>query len=96
MELTNPNAVATGLAPFVALQSAWLQWNEELLKTNKFPLSGNVDQLIKTWGEAVSQVGFLNVNVANSGNPPLERKIGSSFSYGRQLGRILDVLAPLV
>ena len=96
MEQTQANAVATAIAPFVALQAASLQWYEDLLKTNKFPLSGNVDQLIKTSGEAGGQIGFLNVNVANSGKPPLKPKMGSSFSYGRQLGRILDVLAPLV
>ncbi|MFI4941190.1 MAG: hypothetical protein ACHP7O_12725, partial [Burkholderiales bacterium] len=51
---------------------------------------------IRTWGEAVAQIGLFNVNIVNSGNPEMERKISSKFSYGRQLGRMLDVLAPLV
>jgi hypothetical protein len=68
----------------------------DLLRNNQLPLSGNVDQWIRTWGEAVSQFGFFNVNVVNSGNPQAEREITANYSYGRQLGRILDMLAPLV
>jgi len=80
----------------LALQAAWLEWTTKLLRTNRMPLSGDVEQWIRTWGEAVGQVGLLNVNVAGSGNPGLERDITSTWGYGRQLGRILDVLAPLV
>jgi hypothetical protein len=82
--------------PYVALQAAWIKWAERLMEENRWPLSGNVDQWIRTWGEVVGQVGVFNVNVAGSGNPQLEKRIGSQFSYGRQLGRILDVLKPLV
>ena len=83
-------------APYVALQWAWVHWMEGLMGNNHLPLSGNVEQWIRTWGEAVSQIGLVNVNVAGSGNPQLEKRIGSQFSYGRQLGRMLDVLVPLV
>jgi hypothetical protein len=70
----------------------WLDWTRSLLKTNQLPFSGNVDQWIRTFG----QVGLLNVNIAGSGNPELEKEIASHYSYGRQLGRILAVLAPMV
>jgi hypothetical protein len=87
---------AGGALPLQAMQVAWLDWTTSLLRNNQLPLSGNVDQWIRTWGEAVSQIGLLNVNIAGSRNPGLERKITSQYSYGRQLGRMLDVLAPLV
>ena len=82
--------------PYLSLQSAWVKWAERLMDDNRWPLSGNVDQWIRTWGEAVGQVGLFNVNVAGSANPQMEKRIGSQFSYGRQLGRMLDVLKPLV
>jgi hypothetical protein len=82
--------------PMQALQAAWLAWAAGLLKNNQMPLSGNVDQWIRSWGEAVSQIGLFNVNIAGSGDPALENDIVSRYSYGRQLGRILEVLAPLV
>ncbi len=77
-------------------QQAWLDWMQGLARNNQLPLSGNVDQWIKTWGQSVAQVGLFNVNVANSSDPELEKEISGEFSYGRQLGRILDVLGPLV
>jgi hypothetical protein len=81
---------------FASLPAAWAAWVERLMVENRWPLSGNVDQWISTWAEAVSQVGFFNFNVAGSGNPSLEKRIGAQYSYGRQLGRMLDVLVPLV
>lgn len=63
---------------------------------NRLPLSGDVKQWIKAWGEVVGQVGLFNVNIANSADPAAEHAIVSRHSYGRQLGRILDVLEPLV
>jgi hypothetical protein len=100
MDRGKPNTMPTlddiDLLPFFSLQEAWLEGTKSLLKNNQLPLSGNVDQWIRTWGEAVSQIGFFNVNVAGSGNPRLEKTISSEYSYGRQLGRVLDVLAPLV
>jgi len=88
--------ITNDLQAIHALQLAWVRWAERLMLENRWPLSGNVDQWISTWAEAVSQIGFFNVNVAGSANPQLEKRIGSQFSYGRQLGRMLDVLAPLV
>lgn len=63
---------------------------------NALPLSGDVSQWIRAWGEAVGQVGLFNVNIAGAGDPQLEKRIGAIYSYGRQLGRVLDVLTPLV
>lgn len=75
---------------------AWFNWIKTLMINNQMPLSGNVHQWIEAWGQAVGQIGLLNVNTANSRNPATERVISTKYSYGRQLGRILDVLAPLV
>jgi len=80
----------------VDLWSAWNAWVGNLLAGNRMPLSGDVKQWIEAWGEVVGQVGLFNVNFANSANPSAERAIVSKYSYGRQLGRILDVLEPLV
>lgn len=60
------------------------------------PLSGAVTQLIEVWAQTVAQIGLFNINMANSANPGAERAILTEFSYGRQLGRILDVLTPIV
>lgn len=81
---------------FADLGEAWLAWQIALLKGNRLPLSGDVTQWIKTWGEIVGQVGLVNFNIAGSTDPMAEKRIGSEYSYGRQLGRILDVLAPVV
>jgi hypothetical protein len=78
------------------LGDAWLAWQIALLKGNRWPLSGDVTQWIKTWGEIVGQVGLVNYNIAGSTDPMAEKRIGSEYSYGRQLGRILDVLVPVV
>ena len=43
------------------------------------------------------QLGFININTSQSGNPELERHIVTEVAgYGRQLGRILDALDVLV
>lgn len=78
------------------LGQAWVDWMAGLLNHNKLPLSGDVSQWISAWGEAVGQIGVFNINTVNSANPRLERDIGINYSYGRQLGRILDVLTPMV
>lgn len=78
------------------LGDAWLAWQIALLKGNRLPLSGDVTQWIKTWGEIVGQVGLVNYNIVGTKDPMAERRIGSEYSYGRQLGRILDVLVPVV
>jgi len=90
--LGKPAPDGSGAVDLSGLQAMWLDWTKSLLKANQLPFSGNVDQWIRTFG----QVGLLNVNIAGSGNPELEKEIASRYSYGRQLGRILAVLAPLV
>ena len=47
-------------------------------------------------GEAVGQVGLLNVNYAGSSDPQAERRISGRYSYGRQMGRMMEVMGPLV
>lgn len=78
------------------LRSAWDDWVRNLLAENRMPLSGDVKQWIKARGEVVGQVELFNDNIENSSDPATERAIVSKHSYGRQLGRILDVLEPLV
>lgn len=78
------------------LARAWVDWLERLMQENQLPLSGDVSQWISAWGEAVGQIGLLNINTVGSPNPQLERSIGRHYSYGRQIGRMLDVLTPLV
>jgi len=78
-----------------ALQAAWLMWARDVLLDNRLPLSGDVAQWIRVWGETISQVGIVNVNVGTQ-NPRLEREITSEYSYGRQLGRVLEVVDALV
>ena len=38
----------------------------------------------------------INVTEENSSSPETERKIVAEYSYGRQLGRIIDVLSELI
>lgn len=76
------------------LGQAWLAWQIALLQGNRLPLSGDVTQWIRTWGEIVGQVGLFNVNIAGSTDPLAEKRIGAEYSYGRQLGRIMEVLTP--
>lgn len=78
-----------------ALAAAWLQCQQRVLGQVNLPLSGDVTQWIRTCAEAVAQVGLLNVNLSGSADPQTERRIGAQVSYGRQLGRIMDVLVPL-
>jgi hypothetical protein len=72
----------------------WRGWT-----TTAAPLSGNVTQsidaaVLRTVGD---QVGFININNGGAGDPDLERRIiEQAASYGRQLGRILDVLDVLL
>ena len=79
-----------------ALTQAWLLCHERLLGQVNLPLSGDVTQWIRTCAEAVGQVGLLNLNVSGTSDPQTERRIGAQVSYGRQLGKIMDVLTPLV
>ena len=40
--------------------------------------------------------GSVNVTEENSNSPETEREIVAQYSYGRQLGRIIDVLSELI
>lgn len=67
----------------------------------ELPLSGDVNQAINPWTWWMtmqgSQVGLLNVNLGRSPDPALEREILDEVgSYGRQVGRIGEVLAVLL
>lgn len=67
----------------------------------RLPLSGDVTQAINPWNWMLnsvgSQFGLVNINLGKSADPPLEEQILEEVgSYGRQLGRIGDVLDVLL
>ncbi len=68
----------------------------------RFPVSGNVNQTINPWTWAFNtcgnQIGFFNLNIdlGHSSNPDAERVALDVASYGKQLGRIEDVIDILV
>jgi len=71
------------------------------MATLKLPLSGDVSQLISPWtswfSSFGSQVGVVNINLGQSSAPDVERDILEKVgSYGKQLGRIGDVLTVLL
>jgi len=67
------------------------EWTNQLHEIRE-AFSGNVTQWIRAWG----QIGLINVNYAGSTDPQAEHRISGQYSYGRQLGRIVEVLAPYV
>ena len=68
--------------------------------TFRFPLSGSVTQAINPWELWIktlsTQTGFINIyNTTN--NPELEKRITTEVAgYGKQLGKINDVLSILL
>ncbi len=65
------------------------------------PLSGNVTQAINPWNWVFNptggQYGLVNINLGKSADPELEQRILDEVgSYGRQLGRIGEVLEVLL
>jgi hypothetical protein len=65
------------------------------------PFSGDVMQAINPWKWSFSslggQVGLVNINLGKSADPALEQRILDDVgSYGRQLGRIGEVLEVLL
>jgi hypothetical protein len=63
----------------------------------RMPWSGDVAQTINPWTwwlrATFGQIGFINVNETDSGDPALEQRIvGEVASYGRQLGWISEAL----
>ena len=72
------------------------------LTSNPFfaPLSGPVTQMFDFWSnwfDQVGQIGLVNIDLGNTPNPDLERKILDEVgSYGRQLGRLSEALEVLL
>lgn len=65
----------------------------------RLPLSGDVSQTLDplTWTSSGGQIGFFNIDLGSSADPQAERQIIAEVgSYGRQIGRIGDVLAILL
>lgn len=67
----------------------------------RLPLSGNVTQSINPWNWVFnptgSQFGVVNVNLGRSSDPQTEERILEDVgSYGKQLGKIGDVLRILL
>ncbi|MFP4003168.1 MAG: hypothetical protein ACLFV8_05270 [Alphaproteobacteria bacterium] len=66
-----------------------------------WPLPGAVTQAVNPWEVWMrtlsAQMGFLNIRNLSAGDPALEREIVEDVaSYGRQLGRMTDVLIALL
>ncbi len=56
-----------------------------------------LSQTINPWSWAFGQVGLFNINLGSSADPALEGRILDEVgSYGRQLGRIGDVMKVLL
>lgn len=71
------------------------------MPTFKAPLSGDVIQAINPWqwmwNATGGQYGLVNINLGSSRDPQLEQQILDEVgSYGRQLGRIGDVVEILL
>lgn len=65
----------------------------------KLPLSGDVVQAINPWNwfSQGGQFGLVNINLGKSADPDLEQRILDDVgSYGRQIGRIGEVLEVLL
>lgn len=71
------------------------------MPTFKAPLSGDVIQAINPWqwmwNASGGQYGLVNINLGRSSDPDLEQTILDEVgSYGRQLGRLGDVVEILL
>ncbi len=54
-------------------------------------------QTINPWSWTFGQVGLFNINLGSSGDPQVEARVLDEVgSYGRQLGRIGDVMKILM
>ncbi|HEX4583850.1 MAG TPA: hypothetical protein VH183_03410 [Burkholderiaceae bacterium] len=67
----------------------------------RLPLSGNVTQSINPWtmlfNPVGSQVGLVNIDLGQSTQPQVEQEVLTDVaSYGKQIGRIEDVLIVLL
>ncbi len=65
-----------------------------------FPLGGDVTQAINPWNwwlNSMGQIGFININQMDTKDAGLERRIlERAGSYGKQLGRVEEVLEVLL
>jgi len=66
-----------------------------------YPLSGDVTQAFRfwtsLWSQWMGQFGFININLAKSSDPALERRIIENVAgYGKQLGRTIEALEALL
>jgi len=65
----------------------------------QFPFSGDLTQAINPWTwwlRMMSQIGFININMTQSSDPGMERQIVENVAgYGKQLGRVIEVLDAL-
>jgi len=65
----------------------------------QFPFSGDLTQAINPWTwwlRMMSQIGFININMTESSDPGMERQIVENVAgYGKQLGRVIEVLDAL-
>ncbi len=71
------------------------------MPTFKLPLSGDVVQSINPWTAVFSpsggQYGLININLGKSSEPKVEEEVLSDVAtYGKQLGKIGDVLIVLL
>lgn len=67
----------------------------------RLPLSGDVIQAINPWqwmwNATGGQYGLVNINLGKSADPALEQQILDEVgSYGRQIGRLSDVVEILL
>jgi hypothetical protein len=66
----------------------------------QFPFSGDVTQAINPWSwwlRMMSQIGFININMTESSDPAMEQQIVENVAgYGKQLGRVVEVLDALL
>ena len=66
----------------------------------QFPFSGDVTQAINPWTwwlRMMSQIGFININLTKSSDPAMEQQIVENVAgYGKQIGRVVDVLNALL
>ncbi len=66
----------------------------------QFPLSGDVTQAINPWTwwlRMMGQIGFININLTKSSDAGMEQQIIENVAgYGKQLGRVIEVLDALL
>ena len=73
----------------------WMQ-----LPIFRFPLSGDVNQVINPFSwfvRTAGQIGLVNIQLGSTPNPQLEQDIVEDVgSYGRQIGRLADAVEVLI